>query len=260
MTKLTDSELEQFNVMTNAYNALVNCIGDLGQLAEQFKVDFQTQEDIENGWFHNPLESNFDLENQQYNLKEKITSFIHIYMENKHENLVIDYGDLKEYIGISSPGYDNENRPVMQGPFTALKVIRYIEKKYADEEGVTLEQLKEYARHTLPRLREYPYNVITDPKLIPVINKTGIEIKKSSSYNEHYKKDPTAAIIKLIHIRFSGILPSKAEHHAIEIGDTYSDDKIKSLRKFKNGKLKIVFFNVDDMEAVRKMLVEPPAE
>jgi len=50
-------------------------------------------------------------------------------------------------------------------------------------------------------------------------------------------------------------LPSQAEHHDIDYEDVYSDDKIKSLRKYKNGKLKIIFDTVEDMETVRRMLV-----
>ncbi len=257
MTKLTDSELEQFATMTDAYNILNRCIGDLEQQAEQFKVDFQTSGDIDNEWLHNPLDVDYDLRDLPDKLKEKITSFIYTYMQKKHTNLVIDHNDLMKFIGVRSPGYDDENRPVLQGPFTALKVIRYIEKKYADVEGITLRQLKSYARNALTREQDYPYEKITDPKLITVINKTGIELR-DHLYNKYSNEDPSAAIIKLIHIKLSDILPSEAEHHAIDIGYTYSDDKIKSLRRFKNSKLKITFFNEDDMEVVREMLVEEP--
>lgn len=259
MKTLTDSELDKLSTMTAAYNKLCGCVKELKQLSEQFERDFKEPIETKGDYFYNPLSVDYDLEKQIDVLKEKITSFIYGYIEDSCGNLVIDYGDIQEYVGLDRPGFGDENRRVLTGPFTVVAVIDYIEQKYADVETITLEQLRGYVKHTLPKSDKYPYEPVTDVGKIPVFNKTGI-VLRGSSYRNHHKQDPTAAIIKLINIELSDISPSKAEHHEIECGNTYSDKNIKSLRKFKNGKLKIVFFNKMDMNTVREMLVKTQVE
>lgn len=291
LNKLTEDELNKFGTITDAYNKLVECKTTLKQASEQVKHDFRTPDDIEKGYyFSNPIEIDYDFEKIVDNVQSKITDFILRYMDQKFSNLVIDERDVHDFIEggeviqkmrMDKPNpkfktetrvtpfgiefYDvqlpqNElftlkpNRPVLQGPFSAKAVIQYIEYKYADEETITLQQIKESASNALPRVGEYTTEKASKPEHINVVSKTGIELKGSMYYSGR-KDDPTAAVIKLIHIKLNHVLPSQAEHHDINCSDTYSDDKIKSLRKYKNGKLKIIFHTVEDMEIMRITLV-----
>lgn len=255
MAKLTEDELKKFDTLTEAYNKLIECQTALGQASEQAKHDFKTPHDIEKGYyFSNPIDIDYELKSLINKVKASITDFIDGYMDDKFNNLVIDSADVKEYFGLNSRGCNNLEKPVFQGFFTARAVIQYIEEKYADEETITLMQIKEYARYALPRIGEYTTEKPSKPEHILIIGKTGIELICSSYYSGG-KEDPTAAVIKLIHIKLNRVLPSQAEHHNINYSDTYSDDIIKSLRKYKNGKLKIIFHKQGDMEIMRRTLV-----
>lgn len=262
LNKLTDDELKKFDTITAAYNKLVECQTTLKQASAQVKHDFRTPDDIEKGYyFFNPIEIDYDFEKIVDDVQSKITDFILRYMDQKFSNLVIDEQDVHDFIEggeviqkmriLHDP---QPNRPVLNGQFSTKAVIQYIEYKYADEETITLKQIKEFASNALPRVGEYTTEKASKPEHIPIINKTGIELK-SSIYYSGRKDDPTAAVIKLIHIKLNHVLPSQVEHHDINCSDTYSDDKIKSLRMYKNGKLKIIFHTVEDMETVRKLLV-----
>jgi len=254
MKPLTENELSKFDPLTEAYNKLVECNNTLNTLGSQVKQDFQKPDDIEKGYyFSNPINVDYELEQLIHGMKKKITDQIRRYLDSRFNNLVIDYNDVEEFVGISKYVNTNKDRPILPGPFTARAVIQYIEDKYADEETITLTQLRGYASHTLPSETEYPYTKASKPEHIPVIGKTGIELR-GGSYNSGDKTDPTAAVIKLIHTKLDHTLPSQAEHHKINYNDTYSDDKIKSLRRYKNGKLKIIFHKEEDMETMRKLL------
>lgn len=250
--KITEDELKKFDTLTEAYNKLVECQTELKQASAQVSQDFRTIEKVH--FFFNPINIDYELRRQIDKVKESITTLILSYMDSKFNNLVIDSDDVKEYFGLNTSGYNNKDRPALQGPFTARAVIQYIEDKYADEETITLQQIKEYASNTLPRVGEYTTEKASKPEHIPVINKTGIELRGGAYWTGH-KEDPTAAVIKLIHIKLNHILPSQAEGHNIEYSDVYSDDKIKSLRRYKNGKLKIIFHNEEDMDTIRRVLV-----
>ena len=261
MNKLTDDELKKFDTMTDAYNKLVECKTMIKQSSAQVKQDFRSQDDIERGlYFSNPININYDLEKIVENVQSNITEFILRYMDQKYSNLVIDERDVNTFIKAGQDcqklGIDQTKpkRPVLQGKYTAQAVIQYIEYKYADEETITLQQIKEFASNALPRLDGYSIEKVSKPEHIIVINKTGIELNDVAYYKTH-KEDPTAAVIKLIHIKLNHVLPSQAEHHNIDYGDTYSDDKIKSLHRYKNGKLKIVFNNEEDMNTMRRTLL-----
>jgi len=264
LNKLTENELLKFDTITEAYTKLVECKNTLNQLAQKVESDFKSQEYIDKGYyFSNPIPTDYEIERIANSTKSNIIDFIILYIDKKFKNLVIDEHDVREFISmgeanqklqfdLDQPEFSNA-RPIMQGQFTARKVIQYIEDKYADEETITLQQLKELAKNALPWIGEYNRDRASKPEHIPVINKTGISLN-SDTYN-HYKSNTPAAIIKLIHIKLNHELPSQAEHHDIDYEDVYSDDKIKSLRKYKNGKLKIIFNTVEDMETVRRMLV-----
>ena len=265
MNKLTEDELNKFDTMTNAYNKLVECQTTLQQASTQVLLDFRTPDDIEKRlYFSNPIEIDYEFEKIVDNVHSKITYFILRYMDTKFSNLVIDERDVHEFINMGEANQKlqfnldqpefSQARQVLRGPFTARAVIQYIEEKYADEETITLQQIKEYASNALPRLDGFSVEKVSKPEHIIVVNKTGIELK-SNAYCSSKKEDPPAAVIKLIHIKLNGVLPSQAEHHNIDYGGTYSDDKIKSLHKYKNGKLKIIFYNKEDMETMRRTLV-----
>lgn len=255
MKPLTEDELSKFDPLTEAYNKLVECKNTLNVLGSQVKQDFQKPDDIEKGYyFSNPINVDYELEKLIHGMKEKITDQTRRYLDSRFNNPVIDHYDVEQFVGIHKSVNTNEDRPTLQEPFTARAVIQYIENKYADEETITLTQLRGYASQTLPHEPEYPYAKASKPEHIKVINKTGIELGSNSYYSGH-KDDPTAAVIKLTHIKLNHTLPSQAEHHEINYNDTYSDDKIKSLRRYKNGKLKIIFHKEEDMETIRKLLV-----
>lgn len=261
MSKLTEEEFNKFDTLTEAYNKLIECQTTLKQASAQVAQDFRTPDVIEKGYyFSNPLDIDYELRKQIGKVKENTIGFILNHMGRKFNNLLIDERDVCEFIeggeviqklGIDKP---KPNRPVLQGQFTARAVIQYIEDKYADEETITLQQIKEFASNTLPRVGEFTTEKASKPEHIPVINKTGIELRGGAYWTGH-KEDPTAAVIKLIHIKLNHILPSQAEGHNIEYSDVYSDDKIKSLRRYKNGKLKIIFHNEEDMDTIRRVLV-----
>lgn len=255
MKPLTEDELSKFAPLTKAYNKLVECKRTLNVLCSQVNRNFQKPDDIKKRYyFSNPINVDYELEKLIYEMKKKITDQIRRDIDSRFKNLVIDYNDVEEFVGISKYVNTNKDRPVLQEPFTARAVIQYIENKYADEETITLTQLRGYASHTLPHEPEYPYAKVSKPEHIKVINKTGIELRSNLYYPGH-KDDPTAAVIKMTHIKLNHTLPSQAEHHKINYNDAYSDDKIKSLHKYKNGKLKIIFHKEEDMETMRELLV-----
>jgi len=265
LLKLTEDELNKLDTLTEAYNKMVECRTSLKELSVRVLHDFKTSYYIEKGYyFSNPIDIDYELRSKTDKLKESITTFILDYMASKFNNLVINERDVREFIDTGEANqklrFDleqqkyNQARPVLKWPFTVRAVIQYIEDKYADEETITLMQIKEFALNTLPRTDEYPYERVSKPEQIPVTGKTGIELKSSSYYSGN-KEDPIAAIIKLVQIKLNNVLPSQAEHHNIDYNDTYSDDKIKSLRKYKNGKLKLIFHTEGDMETIRDLLV-----
>lgn len=223
------------DTLTEAYNRLVETQNALIEAAQKIEADFKDPADP--FYFINPIGYKTTLDENIKESRRIFTGFVVSQANKGYKNLKIDEKTIQKFV---------EERQT----FNAKEIIKHIWELYADEDGITLKQIRETCRLLLPwgqfgdsHCRAYK------PEHIPTINASGIELR---IYGEKYEmKERVSVLLKLVDITLRGAKPSQAQGSMVELGEIYRDDKIKSLRYFKNNTLKVLFHKAEDSEKVK---------
>lgn len=228
------------NTLTEAYNRLVETQNALKEAAQKIEADFKDTASPYN--FNNPIGYKTDLDGVVRDARHLFTSFVVRQVNEGYKNLSIDETAIQKFV---------EERQT----FNANEIIKYIWELYADEDGITLKQIRETCGKLLP------WGGFGDshcraqkPEQITKINATGIELRIHG--REYEQSERVSAFLKLVDITLRKAKPSQAEGRKVELGETYKDDKIKSLRYFKNNTLKVLFNKAEDCEKVKYALFD----
>ncbi len=226
------------DTLTEAYNRLVETQNALKEAAQKIEADFKDPE--EPGYFNNPIGYKTNLDEMVRDASRIFTGFVVRQANRGYKNLRIEEEAIQKFV---------EERQT----FNAKEIIKHIWELYADEDGITLKQIRETCKVLLPWGQfDNTFCVARKPEHIPTINATGIQLKV---YGENYEvKKKVSAFIKLVDIALRGAKPSKAEGRLVEFGEIYRDDKIKSMRHFKSGSLKVLFHKAEDCEKIKYAL------
>lgn len=225
------------NTLTEAYNRLVETQNALKEAAQKIEADFK--DTASPHYFSNPIGYKTTLDEIIKDSRRIFTSFVVFQINKGYKNLKIDETAIQKFV---------EDRQT----FNANEIIKYIWELYADEDGITLKQIRATCGLLLP------YGTFGDsnsrcraqkPEQITKINATGIELRIHGQKYE--QRERVSVVLKLVDIVLRGAKPSKAEGRMVELGETYKDDKIKSLRYFKNNTLKVLFHKAEDCEKVK---------
>lgn len=229
----------EFNTLTEAYNLLADAEIRRQALAQKLEADFKEPNEK---FFVNPLSHyELDLEHVLQYARTKFADFITGQLNREYENLEIDRKEVEKFVEESKK-------------FDAQEVINYIRQVYADVDGISYQQILKTCKTLLPwgdfggkRCAAYM------PEHIPTINADGIELR---IYGQGYEqKERVSVFLKLVDIVLRGAKPSQAEGRRVGLGEVYRDDRIKSLRYFKNSTLKVLFHSAEDAEKVKAALV-----
>ena len=224
--------LKQLSVLTKVYNQLVETERICNIASQQIKRDFS---DPDGSWFINPIGYTVTLEKPIEAARKSFTSFIVSQLNKDYKNLRIDTDAADKY--------------TEEHGFNAETLIKTIREKYADEDGATMQQIRGDLQDLLP-WRSGKRVETTDE--LTMIRDNGFELRiYGYEFNQRAK---AAAFLKFVDIILRDIAPSKVDTKSVEIGEVHKDDKIKSLRYFKNNALKVVFHTVDDCERVKSAL------
>lgn len=233
----------KFNILTEAYNRLVETQNALKEVAQKIEVDFKDPAELYS--FINPIGYKTDLDEMVRDARRIFTSFVVSQVNKGYKNLRIEDKDIQKFVE------ERQN-------FNTGEVIKHIREVYADEDGITLKQIRETCKTLLPwgdfggkRCVAYM------PEHILWINETGIELRIHGY--EYDQAEKASALIKLVDIVLRGAKPSQAKGQKVRIGEVYRDDRIKSLRYFKNNTLKVLFHSAEDAEKVKAALVRTEA-
>jgi hypothetical protein len=189
------------------------------------------------GWFINPIGYKVTLEEIVEEAEASFTNFVVNQLNDEYKNLTIDGGEMREY--------------TKEHGFNAESLIKHIREKYADEDGATLQQIMTTAKKLIPYHGRIGKRIET-PDYLDRIGDTGFELRISGY--EYERRTSVQSFLKLIDIVLRGAPPSEVDSKEVETGKVYKDDKVKSLRYFKNNALKVIFYNADDCEKVKTAL------
>lgn len=228
----------KFNTLTIAYNHLAELNTNWQALAQRLEADFKPPDYQFDEWYGTPF-SKYDLsiEHLLELARKAFTDFTVSQIEEEYKNLTIDSSVISKFVEESKR-------------FDAQEVINHIRQVYADMDGISYTQILKKCKSLLP-WREG--SVASKPEHIPWINENGIELRIHGYESEQAEK--ASALIKLVDIVLRGTKPSQAEGQKVRLGEVYRDDRIKSLRYFKNGSLKVLFNNAEDAEKMKAALV-----
>lgn len=229
----------KFNTLTEAYNLLADAEIRRQALAQKLEADFKEPNEK---FFVNPLSHyELDLEHVLQYARTKFADFITGQLNREYENLEIDYQEVEKFVEDSKK-------------FDAQEVIKHIREVYADMDGISYKQILETCKTLLP-WGDFGGKrcVASKPEHIHWINENGIELR---IYGQGYEqKERVSVFLKLVDIVLCGTKPSQAEGRTVGQGEVYRDDRIKSLRYFKNGSLKVLFNSAEDAEKMKAALV-----
>ncbi len=223
--------IEQLSILTDVYDRLVETQETIDDASQQIENNFRESSDTPR-FFINPIGYKVTLQKTIDDARVSFTDFVVDQANADYKNLRIDRGEMQTYT--NEHGFDAET------------LVGVIKEKYADEDKVTLQQIKTTLEDILPWRGG---RQIETPDELTKIKDTGFELRIHGY--EFNQRERVAAVVKLVDIVLRDVAPSKVNTKAVEIGKVYKDDKVKSLRYFKNGALKVVFYTVDDCEKVK---------
>jgi len=242
----------KYGAFTEAVSVLELARVKILYLAKEVEGNFKDASDEK--WWSHPFGYGEDigLGNLIDTARTDFTKFIVREINRHYTNLEIDAGKVEEFIKT-------------QKTFVAVEVIKFIQTAYADVDRLALEQIKKVCSHLLPHgefgvnkhweLASRPEQLATEG------DDMRIELRVYEGYHgmsgRYYgQKARVVEFLKLIDITLHGTPASKAVGAEVAQGTVYRDDKIKSLRYFKNNSLKVVFHTKDDCDKVRTAFFE----
>ncbi len=242
----------KYGAFTEAVSALELVRARVLLLAKEVEGNFKEGSD-ENWWSH-PFGyvEDIGLGNLIDTTRTGFTKFIVREINRHYTNLEIDAGKVEEFVKT-------------QKTFDATEVIKFIQTAYAAEDKLALEQIKKVCGHLLPHgefgvnkhweLASRPEHLITEG------DNNRIELRVYEGYHgmsgRYYgQKAKIVEFLKLVDITLRGTPASKAVGAEVVQGTVYRDDRIKSLRYFKNNSLKVVFHTKEDCDKIRTAFFE----
>ncbi len=242
----------KYGAFTEAVSALELARATILQLAKEVERNFKDTSDEK--WWSHPFGYSEDigLGNSIYTIRTSFTKFIVGEINKHYTNLEIDAGKVEEFVKT-------------QKTFDAAEVIKFIQTAYAAEDKLALQQIKNVSSHLLPHgesgankhweLASRPEHLVTedDDKRIELRVYEGYHGMSGRYYGQKAK---VVEFLKLVDITLCGTPASKAIGAEVAQGTVYRDDKIKSLRYFKNNSLKVVFHTKEDCDKVRTSFIE----
>nr|WAI02686.1 MAG: hypothetical protein OI719_00330 [Candidatus Methanoperedens sp.] len=179
--------------------------------------------------------------------RSDFTKFIVRDINRKLPNLEIDIKEVEEYV---------KTREV----FDVAEIVAFIQKSYADEDGIVVKQLRDTCSHLLPWGSfgtNGHHEKATKPEHLGMKgNDRGMELSvyegDIGQYGRHYgKRAKVAEFIKLVDVALGRSLPSEAQGAQVEPGAVYRDVSIKSLRYYQNNNLRVIFHTKEDCDKVK---------
>lgn len=242
----------KYGAFTEAVSALELARVRVLLLAKEVEGNFKDASDEK--WWSHPFGYGEDigLGNLIDTTRTVFTKFIVREINRHYTNLEIDAGKVEEFVKT-------------QKTFDAAEVIKFIQAAYADVDRLALEQIKKVCSHLLPHgefgvnkhweLASRPEHLVTegDDKRIELRVYEGYHGMNGRYYGQKAK---VVEFLKLVDITLRGTPASKAVGAEVAQGTVYRDDKIKSLRYFKNNNLKVVFHTKEDCDKVRVAFFE----
>ena len=230
---MTTTDLtEKLSTLTVIYDRLVETENLIDAARKQVEMDFAEPDDEH--WFNNPISYTVSVSEPIEKAREAFTLFVVRQLNKNYKNLTINEN--------MANGYTKDRG------FNAADLVKHIEDVYIDEDDATLRQIKAVASDLIP----YHNGRKRTIDELDMLGDTGFVLRVHGYEYESKRKVET--FLKLIDITLRGIRPSEVETRTVELGKVYKDDKIKSLRYFKNDSLKVVFKTVDDCEKVKTAL------
>jgi hypothetical protein len=241
----------KYGAFTEAVSALELARARVLHLAKEVEGNFKEMSDEK--WWSHPFGYSEDigLGNLIETARTGFTKFIVGEINKHYTNLEIDAGKVEEFVKT-------------QKTFDAAEVIKLIQAAYAAEDKLALEQIRNVCSHLLPQ-REFGANkhweLASRPEhLVTEGDDTRIELRVYEGYHgmsgRYYgQKAKVVEFLKLVDITLRGTPASKAIGAEVAQGIVYRDDKIKSMRYFKNNNLKVVFHTKEDCDKVRIALL-----
>src|SRR5574341_1547322 len=242
----------KYGPFTEAVSALELARAKILHLAEEVKGNFKDASDEK--WWSHPFGYGEDigLGNLIDTARTGFTKFIVREINKHYTNLEIDAAKVEEFVK-------------GQKTFDAVEIIKFIQTAYAAEDRLAREQIRKVCSHLLPHgefgvnkhreLASMPEHLVTPG------NDKSVELRVYEGYQgmscRYYgQKAKVVEFLKLVDITLRGTPPSKAVGAEVAQGTVYRDDKIKSLRYFKNNSLKVGFHTKEDCDKVRAAFFE----
>lgn len=225
---------KQLSILTDVYDRLVETQQLLDEANRQIESDFAEPDDKAK-FFINPIGYKVAVRGVIEDARTSFTDFVVDQCGDDYKNLHIDRDEMKQY--------------TKEHGFDVGTLIKTISERYADEDEVTLQQIKTTLKDLLPWRNG---GQVKTPDDLTKIKDTGFELRIYGCKSE--QKDKAATFLKLVDVVLRGIKPSKVDTKVVEIGKVYKDDRVKSLRYFKNNVLKVIFHTADDCEKVKVAL------
>ena len=244
----------KYYMLTMAYDALIECNAHLSTLKCTIENDFKDPNDK---FFSNPLEygPRTSLSHAACEFRLDAIKFIIRDMgkQNIYKNLIVDEDRILKLFGI---GYGSTQK--YGTGFNSQDVVDSFNELYPieDIESVLYTQILHTAKWSIPGFfRQGDRKIERFGKL-----NDGLILHFTKPDYDRSNTNETSALLKLIEIILTPISPSSAAHLIIEPGEKYTTFCTKSIKGYKNGKLKIVFKSPNDADTICYLLLQEDKE
>ncbi len=237
---ITTNETQKYESLTVAYDLLVLARNRIQELKEQVESDFKPANSL---YFSNPLQYNHNLIDEVDKARVDFTKFVIGYVSRDYlkMNIELDRNVILSFVE-------------QKGYFNHAEIIQFINEKYADVDTIALNQIKGLVRgKMLPNGNKYSaegtWATANTPEHIRMEgNSAGLELRTWGDNDERKRK--VSALLKLIDITLNHTKPSTTQGADVEQGAKYQTAKIQSMRYFKNGSLKLIFYQKPDADKI----------
>lgn len=236
----TPINTQKYESLTEAYNLLVSARDKIEEIKAKVEQDFRPADSL---YFNNPFNYNHNLKDEVDKARTDFTKFIIGYVGQEYlkMNISLDRNSILEFVE-------------QKGYFNHAEIIQFINEKYADVDTIALNQIKNIVRgKMLPNSNKYnaegTWATANKPEHIRMQgNSAGLELRVYGDDGEIKRK--VSALLKLIDITLNHSKPSTTQGADVEQGAKYQTAKIQSMRYFKNGSLKLIFYQKPDADKV----------
>ncbi len=244
----------KYSTLTTAYEDIIDCMMNLSKYKCIIEKDFHDENDK---FFSNPLEygPRRDLEHAAREFREDCLKFIIRDMSRQelYKNLIVDENRILKLFGV---GYNSIQKH--GDGFNSQDVVNTFNELYPmdDIESILYTQILHTAKGSIPGFfRQGDRKIERFGKL-----NEGLILHFTKPDYDRSNTNDTSALLKLIEITLTPISPSSAAHLIIEPGEKYTTLCTRSIKGYKNGKLKIVFKSIEDADTIYNLLLQEDKE